>query len=203
MSRNVRKAMLDLDHAKLSLSRQCRLVAISRSSLCYRPRPANEETLALMRRIDEIYLACPFFGGRQIMRQLHTDGRQAGRHRVRRLMRQMGLQAIYQAPKTSGLHPAHRIYPYLFKDLAIERPNQVWCADITYIPVQRGHPCATWVPVLGDDPLAGRRLRAIAVRHGEGRSDAGCAGSRVAGGARHPGGSLIGRPTAPPPRAQS
>ena len=109
MSRDVRKAMIEPDHPKLSLSRQCRLVAISRSSLYYRPRPANAETLALMRRIDEIYLACPFYGSRQIMRQLRRDGHPAGRHRVRRLMRLMGLQAIYQAPKTSEPHPAHRI----------------------------------------------------------------------------------------------
>ena len=109
MSRDVRKAMIDPDHPELSLSRQCRLVAISRSSLYYRLRPANEGTLALMRRIDEIYLACPFYGSRQIMRQLHRDGHQVGRHRVRRLMRLMGLQAIYQAPKTSEPHPAHRI----------------------------------------------------------------------------------------------
>jgi putative transposase len=138
MSRDVRKAMIEPDYPDLSLSRQCRLVAISRSSLYYRPRPASEETLALMRRIDEIYLACPYFGSRQIMRQLHREGHQVGRHRVRRLMRQMGLQALYQAPKTSEPHPEHRIYPYLLKDLVIDRPNQAWCSDITYIPVQRG-----------------------------------------------------------------
>jgi putative transposase len=130
--------MIEPGHPGLSLSRQCRLVAISRSSLYYQPRPASEETLALMRRIDEIFLACPFFGSRQIMRQLRRDGQQVGRHRVRRLMQQMGLQAIYQAPKTSEPHPEHRIYPYLLRDLEISRPNQVWCSDITYIPVSRG-----------------------------------------------------------------
>jgi putative transposase len=138
MSRNVRKAMIEPDHPELSLSRQCRLVAISRSSLYYKPQPASEETLAMMRRIDEIYLACPFYGSRQIMHQLRREGRQVGRHRVRRLMRLMGLRAIYQAPKTSEPHPEHRIYPYLLKDLVIDRPNQVWCSDITFIPVQRG-----------------------------------------------------------------
>jgi putative transposase len=138
MSRDVRKAMIDPDHAELSLSRQCRLVAISRSSLYYKPQPASEETLAMMQRIDEIYLTYPFYGSRQIMRQLHRDGHQVGRHRVRRLMRLMGLRAIYQAPKTSEPHPEHRIYPYLLKDLVINRPNQVWCSDITYIPVSRG-----------------------------------------------------------------
>ena len=91
-----------------------------------------------MRRIDELFLKYPFYGSRQMVRQLRREGVRVGRHRVRRLMRLMGLAAIYQAPKTSEPHPAHRIYPYLLRRLAIDRPNQVWCADITYIPVQRG-----------------------------------------------------------------
>ncbi len=91
-----------------------------------------------MRRIDDLFLKHPFYGSRQMARQLRRDGARVGRHRVRRLMRLMGLEAIYQAPRTSAPHPAHRIYPYLLKGMAIDRPNQVWCADITYIPVQRG-----------------------------------------------------------------
>ena len=91
-----------------------------------------------MRRIDELFLKYPFYGSRQMARQLRREGIRVGRHRVRRLMRLMGLEAIYQAPRTSEPHPAHRIYPYLRKGLAMDRPNQVWCADITYIPVQRG-----------------------------------------------------------------
>jgi len=91
-----------------------------------------------MRRIDELFLKYPFYGSRQMARQLRREGIHVGRHRVRRLMRLMGLEAIYQAPRTSEPHPAHRIYPYLLKGLAMDRPNQVWCADITYIPVQRG-----------------------------------------------------------------
>ncbi len=91
-----------------------------------------------MRRIDELFLKYPLYGSRQMVRQLRREGIRIGRHRVRRLMRLMGLEAIYQAPRTSEPHPAHRVYPYLLKGLVIERPNQVWCADITYIPVQRG-----------------------------------------------------------------
>jgi putative transposase len=91
-----------------------------------------------MRRIDELFMKYPFYGSRQMVRQLRRESVRVGRHRVRRLMRLMGLAAIYQAPRTSAPHPAHRIYPYLLKGLAIDRPNQVWCADITYIPVQRG-----------------------------------------------------------------
>ena len=91
-----------------------------------------------MRRIDELFLKYPFYGSRQMARQLRREGICVRCHRVRRLMRLMGLQAIYQAPRTSDPHPAHRIYSYLLNGLVIDRPNQVWCADIMYIPVQRG-----------------------------------------------------------------
>ena len=91
-----------------------------------------------MRRIDELFMKYPFYGSRQMVRQLRRDGVCVGRHRVRRLMRLIGLEAIYQAPRTSVPHPMHRIYPYLLKGMAIDQPNRVWCADITYIPVQRG-----------------------------------------------------------------
>jgi len=102
------------------------------------PKGEKPENLALMRRIDELFLKYPFYGSRQMVRQLRREGIRIGRHRVRRLMRLMGLEAIYQAPRTSDPHPGHRIYPYLLKRMKIDRPNQVWCADITYIPVQRG-----------------------------------------------------------------
>lgn len=138
MSRGERKAMIVPDRPGLSLSRQCRLLAISRSSFYYTPRGESPENLALMRRIDEMFLRYPFFGSRQMVRQLRRDGVRVGRHRVRRLMRLMGLEAIYQAPKTSAPHPAHRIYPYLLRNVAMDRPDHVWCADITYIPVRRG-----------------------------------------------------------------
>ncbi len=138
MSRGERKAMIARDRPGPSLSRQCELLSIGRSSFYYVPKGESPENLALMRRIDELFLKYPFYGSRQMVRQLRREGVCAGRHRVRRLMRLMGLQAIYQAPRTSDPHPAHRIYPYLLRGLAIARPNQVWCADITYIPVQRG-----------------------------------------------------------------
>jgi len=138
MSRGERKAMIRRDHPDLSLSRQCRLLTISRSSFYYAPKGESPKNLALMRRIDELFLKYPFYGSRQMARQLRRESVCVGRHRVRRLMRLMGLAAIYQAPKTSEPHPAHRIYPYLLKGMAIDRANQVWCADITYIPVQRG-----------------------------------------------------------------
>ncbi len=138
MSRGERKAMITRDAPDLSLSRQCRLLSISRSSFYYAPKGESPENLALMRRIDELFLKHPFYGSRQMARQLRREGVCIGRHRVRRLMRLMGLETIYQAPRTSAPHPAHRIYPYLLKAMTIARPNQVWCADITYIPVQRG-----------------------------------------------------------------
>ena len=138
MSRGMRKTMIQRDHPDLSLSRQCEVLSISRSSFYYDLKGESPENLALMRRIDELFLKWPFYGSRQMVRQLHREGIRVGRHRVRRLMRLMGLQAIYQAPRTSDPHPKHRIYPYLLRNMVINRPNQVWCADITYIPVQRG-----------------------------------------------------------------
>jgi putative transposase len=130
--------MITHNHPGLRLSHQCRLLSISRSSFYYTPKGEKPENLALMRRIDELFLKYPFYGSRQMVRQLRREGLCIGRHRVRRLMRLMGLQAIYQAPRTSDPHPEHRIYPYLLRNLEINQPNQVWCADITYIPVQRG-----------------------------------------------------------------
>ncbi len=138
MSRGERKAMIRRDRPDLSLSRQCEILAISRSSFYYTPKGESPENLALMRRLDELFLKYPFYGSRQMVRQLRREGLYVGRHRVRRLMRLMGLSAIYQAPRTSTPHPEHRIYPYLLGNLQISRPNQVWCADITYIPVSRG-----------------------------------------------------------------
>ena len=138
MSRGERKAMITRDTPDLSLSRQCRLLSIGRSSFYYAPKGESPENLALMRHLDELFLKHPFYGSRQMARQLRREGVRVGRHRIRRLMRLMGLEAIYQAPRTSAPHPAHRVYPYLLGRLAIDRPNQVWCADITYIPVRRG-----------------------------------------------------------------
>ncbi len=138
VSREKRRAMIEPGHPKLSLSRQCHLLRVSRSSVYHRPKGESAENLGLMRRIDELFLSYPFYGSRQMVRHLWREGVRVGRHRVRRLMRLMGLQAIYQAPRTTRPHPEHRVYPYLLKGVAIERPNHVWTADITYIPVQRG-----------------------------------------------------------------
>lgn len=115
----------------------------------YRPKGESAETCAPMRQIDQSFLQYPFYGSRQFMRHLGREGVVVGRHRVRRLMRLMGLSAIYQAPRTSQPHPEHRIYPYLLKGLAIGRANQVWCADITYVPNLRAD--AARVPVSRGD----------------------------------------------------
>ncbi|MGB5629448.1 MAG: IS3 family transposase [Woeseiaceae bacterium] len=113
--------MITRDHPELSLSRQCRLLSISRSWFYFAPKGEPRENLALMRRIDELFLKYPFYGSRQMVRQLRREGVCVGRHRVRRLMRLMGLEAIYQAPRTSAPHPAHRVYPYLLKGMKIDR----------------------------------------------------------------------------------
>ncbi len=119
--------MIERDHQSLSVSRQCRLLGVSRSTLYYRPLGESAATLELLRRIDELYLQYPFYDSRQMVRHLAREGVRVGRHRVRRLMRLLGLEAIY---RTSVANPEHRVYPYLLRGLTIERPNQVWCADI-------------------------------------------------------------------------
>ena len=130
--------MIERETGDMSLSRPCRLLGISRSSLYYRPKGGSAETLALMRRIDELFLLYPFYGSRQMVRHLRREGVRVGRHRVRRLIRLMGIAAIYRAARTSKPHPEHKAYPYLLRGLSIERPDQVWCSDITYIPVHGG-----------------------------------------------------------------
>ena len=130
--------MVEASHPYLLIVRQCALLQISRSGRYYQPVGESEPTLALMRLIDEAFLECPYYGSRQMMPHLHRLGHQVGRNRVARLMCKMGLRAIYQKPNTSAPHPEHRVYPYLLRDLAIVRPNQVWCSDITYIPMRRG-----------------------------------------------------------------
>ena len=138
MSRTRRAEMIDADHPRLSVARQCVLVSISRSFHYYTPKGESALNVQLMRLIDEQYLSTPWYGARQMARHLRRQGYAARRKRIGRLMRLMGLSAIYRKPKTSKPHPAHKIYPYLLRDLRIDRPNHVWCADITYIPMQRG-----------------------------------------------------------------
>ena len=138
MSRTRRAEMIDADHPRLSVARQCVLVSISRSFHYYTPKGESALNVQLMRLIDEQYLSTPWYGARQMARHLRRQGYAARRKRIGRLLRLMGLSAIYRKPKTSKPHPAHKIYPYLLRDLRIDRPNHVWCADITYIPMQRG-----------------------------------------------------------------
>jgi putative transposase len=138
MSSLERRALVDHDDPVLPVVAQCRLLRIARSTLYYRPVPVDPDDLAVMRRIDELYLAWPFYGSRRMVAVLRREGVVVNRKRVRRLMRVMGLEAIYQKPNTSQGHPAHTVYPYLLRGLIINRPNQVWCADITYIPMAKG-----------------------------------------------------------------
>jgi putative transposase len=138
MSVERRRQMIEPEHPRLSVVRQCALVSISRSGFYYQPAGETALNLALMRLIDEQFLETPWYGSRQMARHLRREGYTVGRKRVRRLMAQMGLAPIYQRPRTTIPHPEHRIYPYLLRDMVIDRPNQVWCADITYIPMRRG-----------------------------------------------------------------
>jgi len=130
--------MIDFKEPQVSVSRQCRLLNLSRSTLYYKPVEMAPQDLVLMRWIDEQYLKTPFYGSRSMTRHLRRLGYRVNRKRIQRLMRLMGLEAIYPKPKTSRPHPEHKIYPYLLRDLTIDHPNQVWTSDITYIPMARG-----------------------------------------------------------------
>src|SRR5215475_12395200 len=132
-----RRARLDHAHRVLSIRRQCQLLGITRSGVYRTPAPANDNDLALMRRIDELFTTWPFLGSRRMARLLADDGRPVNRKRVQRLMRLMGIAALGPKPRTSKPAPGHRIFPYLLRGMTIDRPNQVWAADITYIPVGR------------------------------------------------------------------
>jgi putative transposase len=130
--------MIDPGHPRLSIVKQCELISVSRSAYYGPVRGESPLNLTLMRVIDEQFLATPWYGSRQMARHLRRQGYVVGRKRVRRLMAKMGLAAVYQRPRTTVPHPEHKIWPYLLRNLAIDRPNQVWCADITYIPMRRG-----------------------------------------------------------------
>ena len=138
MSAPGRRALLARDHAELSIRRQCVLLGVARSSVYRPPRPANDNDLALMRRLDELFTAWPFLGSRRMGVMLRAEGHRANRKRVQRLMRQMGIAALGPKPRTTVRAPGHKIFPYLLRGLAIDRPNQVWASDITYIPIGRG-----------------------------------------------------------------
>ena len=136
MSRSIRRAMIDRDHQQLSLVRQCILLDVT--SVYYRPVPTRAEDLELMALMDRQYLKTPFYGSRKMKAWLLQQGYLVSRKRVRRLMRLMGLEAIYRRPNTSKPAPGHRIFPYLLKGVEVNRVDQVWAADITYIPMAKG-----------------------------------------------------------------
>ncbi len=132
-----RRAKIHAEHA-LPKTRRCELLDVARSTAYYRPEPFSEEDLVLMRLIDEIHLQWPFYGSRRIRDELKSGGHTVNRKRVQRLMRQMGLRALYPRRRTSQPGKGHKIYPYLLRDVPVERANQVWASDICYIPMAKG-----------------------------------------------------------------
>ena len=129
--------MIDPTH-ELPIVRQAQLLDLARSTVYYQPQPAVEEDLALMRRIDELHLEHPFAGSRMLRDLLNREGIAVGRKHVATLMRRMGIEALYQRPRSSGRHREHPVFPYLLRGVTIDRPNQVWAMDTTYIPMRRG-----------------------------------------------------------------
>jgi putative transposase len=132
------RTWIDFENDELSVREQCRLLGIQRSSIYYEPQPETEENLQLMRLIDEEHLTHPARGSRQMVGFLESQGFGVNRKRVQRLMRKMGIEGISPRPRTTVRNTGHQAYPYLLRDLKIERPNQVWCSDITYIPMRHG-----------------------------------------------------------------
>ena len=124
--------------SELSITRQSSLLGISRSSVYYRPKPESTEELALLARLDELFTENPVYGSRRLQTMLKREGTQVGRRRIRGLMKKLGLWAVGPKPNTSKPQPGHKIYPYLLRGLAIERPNHVWATDITYIRMRQG-----------------------------------------------------------------
>ena len=129
--------MIDRNH-ELPITRQAELLEVSRASVYYLPRPTSDADLALMRRIDALHLEHPFMGARMLRDSLRREGFAVGRKHVATLMARMGVEPLYRRPRTTRKHPGHQVYPYLLRGLAIERSNQVWAMDITYIPMARG-----------------------------------------------------------------
>jgi putative transposase len=138
MSFEEKRAMIDKDHPNLSITRQCELLGISRSGIYYKPVPEDDEDTMFKRLIDKIFTDAPCYGSRKITKELQGRGYNINRKRVQRLMREMGLEAIYPKPNTSKPSKHHKKYPYLLRKLAITRPNQVWATDITYIRMNQG-----------------------------------------------------------------
>jgi putative transposase len=138
MSTPDRRALIDRDHRQPSIRRQCALLGVARSGVYRKPPPANDNDLVLLRRLDELFTAWPFLGSRRMAALLRAEGYPVNRKRVQRLMRKMGIAALGPKPRTTKPAPGHKIFRYLLRNLAIDRPNQVWAADITYIPIGRG-----------------------------------------------------------------
>src|SRR5271157_4245975 len=138
MSAPDRREMLDPAAKTLSIRRQCALLGVARSGVYRQRKPANDNDLGLMRRIDELFTAWPFLGSRRMTEMLKAEGEAINRKRVQRLMRKMGIAALGPKPNTSKPAPGHKIFPYLLRDMTIDRANQVWAADITYVPLGRG-----------------------------------------------------------------
>lgn len=129
--------MIDRE-GELTVKRQAELLELSRSSVYYTPRPVSQRDLVLMRQLDELHLEAPFYGARKLAAQLRREGHEVGRRHVRTLMWRMGIEALYRRPRTSIPAREAAIYPYLLSGVAIERPNQVWTSDITYLPMAHG-----------------------------------------------------------------
>jgi putative transposase len=138
MSAPDRRALIDRGHGEVSVRRQCQFAGVARSGVYRRQRPANDNDLALMRRIDELFMAWPFLGSRRMAALLRAEGQPVNRKRVQRVMRKMGIAALGPKPRTTKPAPGHKIFPYLLRNRTIERTNQVWAADITYVPIGRG-----------------------------------------------------------------
>jgi putative transposase len=134
----LRRGLVEPEQASLSVRRQCELLGLNRSTWYYEPVPESAANLALMRRIDEQYLTRPYYGSRRMTVWLRSAGEEINRKRVQRLMRLMGLEAIYPKPRTTVAGAGHKIYPYLLRNVAVTRPNQVWSTDITYVPLRCG-----------------------------------------------------------------
>jgi putative transposase len=130
--------MIEHSHPQISVRRQCTLVGLNRSSLYYPPTQETEENLLLMRLIDQQYTRTPFYGSRRMTHWLGSAGHEVNRKRVQRLMRKMGLEAVYPRPRLSQAAPEHKVYPYLLRGVEIHHPDQVWSTDITYVPMQHG-----------------------------------------------------------------
>src|SRR4029077_990220 len=133
-----RRALVDRAHREPSIRKQCKLLGLARSGVYRKPSPANDNDLALMRRIDELFTAWPFLGSRRMAAMLRSEGWPVNRKRMQRLMRRMGIAALGPKPRTTSTTPGHKISPSLQRNLAMARPNRVWAADITYVPIGRG-----------------------------------------------------------------